>query len=293
MNYSIKPSNELRTQLYIEDLYKEELKTLAGFGLVRAIKIPVEDGEEEVLILSSPIPSPDFRMFYASKITSNSDGYLPQLIMRLLYLHPNPSKKILKLITQHIIVHYGAYTTKESKVTGKPIDLPVLTFEGIYPSVCAMDSSGLMKGFVPDSTRVTLFSKSSKISPKQRREISKKYRLGLIHESVAELIHQSAEYLNDANQLLKITKSRIAAKSKDLTVYKTAQYMAPRTARYIEEANMTKYFNSERTVSMYSLYLAEIKQDPNITSRQLVQKLNISHSSITEFRKISSTLVEI
>jgi len=287
--YKIKKnySGKVRLKLIAEDFEFTNMEAMVEFGL---IKVGHKYGKNYI-VLTNPIPVPKFNIFFASKIKSTSDKYLGVAIKRLLYLNPN--KEMIKPITSYIVTHFSITEEEESEVsTGKTIDVPVLTYEEVFPIVNAMFNSGI-GDYVPDTTEYVFFAFDNVFTKSEKLNIRLEVRAKKAREYMHKAIHTAAEYLIESDDMYKITNRRlqsteliVKSNSKLASIRSIAKYMQPNTERIIDEYNRYVPFSSRVGLEKFKSY-QELQKDHSI--EYICSKLGISRSTELKYRKLEQS----
>lgn len=287
--FTIKPDpSNIKLSLCTDDIkFSVDKKTLIELGMVESSIIE----DEEVLAFPYGYKVPYFNVFYASKVSSIHDAYLVDLIKRILFLNPYGSSKH---IASTILAKFTRTTTVESKIKeGMQTEVPVLEHKDVVLVVNAIKKSKSVDFYEPDSERIVMFKKNSKISKESKIKISSAFRFKAIKKYYEQAIHQAAEYLHENNGFLKITNARI--KGTEL-VKVNDRYASPRTIsrhmsvstkRFIEEVNKLKPFRTEATLEKFHKFVAlEDSSDWEVSLSEAAHKLNISKSTVVQFQEI-------
>jgi hypothetical protein len=277
------PKDGIRTELCIEDLHIPRINDLIELGLLSVLEVL----GEKVYFFKEPVDVPLFDVFYASPVKDVNDRYLTEAFRRLLYLNPNPSVHTVKLLIVTVLTRFVAKKKVESELLqGQDKVVPVLTYEEVRPICNAVIM--MNEDYTPNSDRLVFFGKDSKLTTKQKTSLSLQARQAIIKGTTELLIHQKAEYLNETDQLLFITKKRIADSSKDLTLHKTNAHISPRTSSYIEDANMNKFFKTEKSKVKFEKYL-ELREE-GFDKKQACKLIGVSDTTKVEFARVEERI---
>ena len=291
--FDIKPFNgNVRTSLCTEDIVLKHKAALVEFGIIEVCSVNQLQQDVSYLVFKDGYRTPYFNLFYAKKITGHTDPYLPKAILRLLYLNPGTSSTDnVKAITSFILSNFSATKKKASAVKdGKFVDVPVLDYEKVYAMVWTANELGSYKDYVPDTERIVMYPRDSKITKNQKISINAVCRAKIATSYYEKAIHNAAEFLHESQELIKITDSRIKdtdlvrGKRSSVSTRTITRYMAPRTKAMIEELNLIKPFKTFVSYKKYEEFL-QLEDD---SAEVLAEKLSVSKSTIFEFRKIKN-----
>lgn len=289
MIFKILPSDKIRLHLCIEDVDVHNLEVLTQFGVVSKNLFK----EEWFYIFHMGYPLPYFNVFFASKIKSISDPYLLTLVERLYFLNPGNTPENLKRITSFILMNFTVTKPVESEVTNTIIQIPVITFEELFPVIQLLVKSTQVLTYVPNTEKVVMYSKNCTFSKGDKISINAKARAGVIEKYYSSAIHHAAEFLNENEMYLKITDVRI--QETDLVVKNNVpvsvktinRYMSQRTKELIKEMNSVKPFKTKVSFEKYCKF-TELPAD--MSADEIASVLNVSKSTVQEFRAIYDQL---
>lgn len=283
-----KNTGNVRFDLCVDDMYVPNWQGLIEVGLLEVLSVPLDDGSmEEVYLFKDPIRVPDFKVYYASSIKQATDPYLSAAITRLLYLNPDPDKLLQKRIVEGVLARFIHKVEVESEVLSGTKLIPCLTFDqvnSVLQTILLTD----YKAYEPISDRRIFFKRDSKIPKNVKISISLQARSNTVKELIDTLIHETAQYLEEREQLKYITSSRISKESSKLTLHKVNKYSSPRTKQFIEEANKTRFFKTDKSAEKFVKYL-ELRET-GLNKKDACEKLGVSDSTKIEFARIESTL---
>jgi hypothetical protein len=292
--FDIKPfSGKVRTSLCAEDIVLRNRQALVEFGMVEVHYLMEDDESTSYLLFKFGFKVPYFNLFYAKKISSHTDKYLTESIIRLLYLNPGNKNTVIhiKSITSFILSNFSSTKKKASAVKdGKFIDVPVLDYDKVYSLVWLIDSRDLVSSYTPDTEKLVMYGRNCSISKNLKISINSKHRSQAAVSYYESAIHNAAELLHESQELVKITDSRIQrtelvkSKNRNVSTRTITRYMAPRTRSMIKELNLVKPFKSHNSFLKYEEFLLLQTSSAEI----LAQKLSVSKSTIFEFRKINN-----
>jgi len=295
--FAIRPFNgKIRTNLCMDDIDLIHPEVLHEFGLIEIHTTSEQDVstvDSTYLVFKFGYRVPYFNLFYARKITSHKDKYLTLAITRLLYLNPGKegSDSNLKAVTQFILSTFSVTKKVESSVKdGKFIDVPVLEYDKVFALVCSINWMKIADTYEPDTEKLVMYSRDSKIPKNQKISINAKHRAETTVSYYESAIHNAAEFLHESQELVKITDSRIKntnlvkVKNYGASVRTITRYMAPRTRAMIDELNLIKPFKNNKRYEKYQ----EFKNLERDAADVQAEKLSVSKSTIFEFRKINN-----
>lgn len=281
-------SGKVRTTLCIDEVSFINMEVLTEFGILK-----VEEFKGEAVVwFNTPYRVPKFNKFYASRISSTSDKYLPDLIRRILYLNPNPDKLLVKKIVEYILLHFVVLESVESEVgTGKMTSKPVIPFSQMEAAVNTVITSRMIAEdeYAPDNEDIVMFVRDSKLSKGDKITIRSGYRYARVRENLETAIHTVAEYLIDVEEMLKITGPRIentkmvSFNNAPASIRTIRKYMTLRTRKIIEEHNECAPFKSDATATKFLEFLN--LQHP-MSLDEITATLGISKRTAVEFKTL-------
>lgn len=281
-------TGKVRFDLCIEDMYVPNWEDLIEMRLLEVLSVPLEDGSSEnVYLFKDPIPVPDFKVFYASGIKQTTDPYLVSAITRLLYLNPDPDKAMQRQIVEGVLSRFVHKVEMESEVLSGTKLVPCLTYESVDAVLQTILFTNY-KTYKPISDRRVFFKRDSKIPKNVKISISLQSRFNTVKELIDSLIHETAQYLEEKENLQVITSSRISKESSKLTLHKVNKYTSPRTREFIEEANRTRFFKTDKSAEKFAKYL-ELRE-AGFNKKDACTQLGISDATKVEFSRIENTL---
>jgi hypothetical protein len=266
-----------------------DLQVLRKFGIVDIRSYPTEKDEEEYLQFKYGYKVPYFNMFYANKIRREEDPYLHELVKRLLYLNPSTSPAQYKGITSFILNSFSITKKVDSNVRiGQLTEIPVLDYTKVYDVVRGLNSSKLLRDYVPDTEKIIMYSREGSIGKNDKISINATARAELIRDHYETAIHHAAEFLHETDMFVKVSNSRITKTnlvkkdSKAVSKRTVDRYMAERTKSFIAEINMIKPFKTENS---YKKFQEFITLEPGLTSEEIADQLKVSKTTVQEFRE--------
>jgi hypothetical protein len=285
-------SSRPRTELCIEDVYIPHIEILKELKLISVLPV----GEEQIYVFKEPFRVPHFNLFYASKITSASDKYLPELITRLYYLNPGTDEFNLKRITEFVLQNFVTRVHAESEVMyGKEIMVPSISYTKMNNMVKIITSAPTITSYLPDTERYIMYSRNSKLSREEKIGINAKIRAAVAVSYYEKAIHNATEYLIELGDSIKISYNSIKETNlavdngnKQLSISTIHRHIAPRTKKVIDEVNRYRYFKSELTRKKFKKFLTL----PSMTLDEYTKKLAISKSTALEFKQIKQKYEE-
>jgi hypothetical protein len=296
--FKILPCNPttIRTVLCMEDIGINDLQVLRKFGMLETKVHPDEDFGEEYLNFKYGYTVPYFNIFYANKIRSEEDAYLPELIKRLLYLNPSDGFTHYKGITSFILNSFSVTKKVESSVKiGEYVSIPVLNYDKVFAIVKNTASSDIMKSYVPDTKKITMYSRNTLISKNDKISINARSRAELIKDHYESAIHHAAEFLHETDMFIKVSNSRITgtklvqSKGKVVSKRTVDRYIAAHTKAFIAEINKIKPFKTKNSHKKFQEFIT-LAQD--LTAEEIAKKLKVSKTTVLEFRE-AELLIEL
>ncbi len=278
-------SGYVRTALCIEDIAIESKEVLIGFNLLSVMTIE----DENIFLFTGSYRVPYFDLFYASRVRGLQDRYLPELLKRLLYLNPKPDRLLRRKIVELVLNRFTVRRDIESEVlVGKTASVPLLSFDQVSGALVGVIGSRIIDGYVPDTERYLMYSRESKLTRGQKIRLSLSIRSAVTLSHYGKAIHNAAEYLMELNDMVQINYTRIRNTNLVLkdenqaTVATISRYMTERTKRMVDEVNTLKPFKRLERENKYREFL----ELPNMSLRGYAGKLNLSKSTIIEFKNI-------
>jgi hypothetical protein len=296
--FKILPCNPttIRTVLCLEDIGINDLQVLRKFGMLETKVHPDEDYGEEYLSFKYGYAVPYFNIFYANKIRNEEDAYLPELVKRLLYLNPSDGFTHFKGITSFILNSFSVTRKVESSVKiGEYVAVPVLNYDKVFAIVKNTASSGIMKSYVPDTKKITMYSRNTLISKNDKISINARSRAELIKDHYESAIHHAAEFLHETDMFIKVSNSRITgtklvqSKGKVVSKRTVDRYIAAHTKAFIAEINKIKPFKTKNSHKKFQEFIT-LAQD--LTAEEIAKKLKVSKTTVLEFRE-AELLIEL
>ena len=286
----VNKSGVVRTKLCKQDVMITDMDILIQFGLIDEHKIL----NESYYVFKEPFRVPRFNAFYASKISGLQDPYLQEAIKRLLYLNPRPDTLMKKKIAEFIVVFFSKTQLIESEVlTGRLSDTPILLHEGVFTVIEYVIGSKVMDTYEPDTEDFILYSAQSDLSKEQKISIRAGIRRDAAINYFQKAIHTATEYLIDIEDMVKLTHAKIkdtkmVETSKGVASVQTIRkYMSDRTKRIFDEHNSWAPFKSGGTYEKFKEFL---DLDPLYSIEATSQVLQVSKSTVVEFRRIATSL---
>ena len=252
-----------RVRLCLEDLVVTEL-------------IEIQSEKVGVFILK-PIVYTDIGLFYRIKLKSKSEKYFAILCQRLAYLNEGISEFGLKKLAEYCLYNFVEYKDKEYTISNEEmvygIKLWLLSDMEFTPSQITRDL-------------VVAYSRDSKLTANQKREITQKARNSEVARLTGELIHAAVMMaIEQEPEKLIITNARVlpycggAVKTTKTMVRRAEE----RSVVALQDINVGRPFRSDITEKKYQQY---VELPIGTSSNKASRRLRVSKSTISQFKKI-------
>jgi len=259
---------EFRSVLCLEDI-REDI----AFGEYYPMAVP-SGGTERVLVLADmPIKTPYMRKYFGLKIKGLSDPLLKQAVSEFLYFNPGIDMEGIRKMTTFFV----RYLILKS---------PIITFETVLPVIEGVIRNPVKIHLLADT--VVLFQRGSLIPAAERKTMSLQTRSLRNSKLTGEIIHNATQtVIETIPPALVVTQRKVLEESKNQgkhikSKHTMNKHIKPETKMLMDEANLGRYFRTEKSLQKYRKFLAL----PAMSMDRYAAELGVSKTTVAKFIEI-------